>query len=109
MLEEEDRAGGRGDSLLLVSHAALIQEAVEHLDGPTGVTDVILVVLAGSCALAFQGPREAHQLIVLLWNLGVMAFEEAQDHVVLTAPEAGKEAVICVSVESGGHTSSSMW
>ena len=68
---------GRGNSLLLVGYAALIQEAVEHLDGPAGIADVILMALAGSCALAFEGPREAHQFVIVLWDLGVMAFEEA--------------------------------
>ena len=100
---------GHGDSLLLVSYAALIQEVAEHLDGPTGASDMVLVTLAGGRALAFEGPCEAHWSVIVLWDLGVMPFEEARDCVVLTVPEAGEEATIHVRVEGGGHTGRPPW
>ena len=100
---------GPGDSLLLVSYAALIQEAVERLDGPAGVLDMVLVMLAGGGALAFEGPCEAHWFVIVLWDLGVMPFEEAQDCVVLTVPEAGEEATICICIEGGSHAGSPSW
>ena len=71
-------AGAMETHFLLVRlYAALIQEAVERLHGPAGITDVILMALAGGCALAFEGSCEAHQFIIVLWDLGVMAFKVA--------------------------------
>ena len=95
-------------SLLRVWDLTFIEEAVEHLVHSATVLGMVLTVHAGSSALAFEAPGEAHQFPAVLGNLRFLSFKHHQDCLVVAVAEALEWAVVSIGIEGSSHACSVM-